>query len=78
MIWQKLHTLEKAIICKRILFRNILIKPNGQMPKIKGEICNIIDVSQINKALPAGADSNGVISVKLNANYVTMDMTRSG
>ena len=48
------------------------------MPKIKGEICNIIDVSQINKALPAGADSNGVISVKLNANYVTMDMTRSG
>ena len=62
----KLHTLEKAIICKRILFRKVLIMPKGQMPKIKGAICNIpIDVAQINKVLPAGADSNGLISVKL-------------
>ena len=62
----KLHTLEKAIICKRILFRKVLIMPKGQMPKIKGAICNIpIDVAQINKVLPAGADSNGIVSVKL-------------
>ena len=62
----KLHTLEKAIICKRILFRKVLMMPKGQMPKIKGAICNIpIDVAQINKVLPAGSDSNGLISVKL-------------
>ena len=34
---EKLHTLEKAIICKRILFRNILIMPKAQIPKIKRE-----------------------------------------
>ena len=55
----KLHTLEKAIICKRILFRKVLIMPQAQMPKIKWAICNIpIDVAQTNKVLPAGADSN--------------------
>ena len=36
------------------------------MPKIKGAICNVpVDVSEINKILPRGADSNGLISVKL-------------
>ena len=38
----------------------------GQMPKIKGSICNVpIDVSEVHKILPRAADSNGLISVKL-------------
>ena len=38
-----------------------MIMPKGQMPKIKGAICNIpIDISGINKVLPAGADSYGI------------------
>ena len=40
--------------------------PKGQIPKIKGAICNVpIDESEVHKVLPHGADSNGFISVKL-------------
>ena len=61
-----LHKLEKTMISKRILFSKVLIMPKGQMPKIKGAICNVpIDVSEVHKILPGGADSNGLISVKL-------------
>ena len=54
----KLNNLEKAIICKRIVFQKVFIMPKGQMPKI--------NVAQINKILPASADSNGIIAVKLS------------
>ena len=41
-----------------------MIVPKEQMPKIRGAICNIqTDVTGVNKMLPAGSDSNGVISV---------------
>ena len=59
-----LHKLEKAIICKRILFSKVMVMPKGQMRK--GAICNVsIDVSEVHKVMPHGADSNGFISVKL-------------
>ena len=65
-VLESLHKLEKAIICKRILFSKVMIMPKGQMPKIKGSICNVpIDISEVHKILPRGADSNGLISVKL-------------
>ena len=65
-VLESLHKLEKAIICKRILFSKVMIMPKGQMPKIKGSICNVpIGISEVHKILPRGADSNGLISVKL-------------
>ena len=43
-----------------------MIIPKGQMPNIKGEICNVpIDVGEVKKVLPRGADGNGIITVKL-------------
>ena len=66
-----LHKLEKAMISKRLLFSKVLIMPKGQMPKIKGAICNVpIDVSEVNIILPRAADSNGLISVKLKRKLV--------
>ena len=35
-----MNRLEKAIISRRILFKNITIMPKGQTPKLKGSICN--------------------------------------
>ena len=68
---ESLHKLEKAMISKRILFSKVLIMPKGQMPKIKGAICNVpVDVSEINKILPRGEDSNGLISVKLKRKLI--------
>ena len=40
--------------------------PKGQFPKIKGSICNVpIDTADITNVLPRGADSNGLVMVKL-------------
>ena len=40
--------------------------PKGQMSKLKGSICNVpIDTSNVANALPQGADSNGIIMIKL-------------
>ena len=42
-----------------------MIIPKGQLPKLKGAICNIvIDTSDITSALPHSADSTGLIMVK--------------
>ena len=61
-----LNRLEKAIISRRILFKKITIMPKGQMPKIKGSICNVpINVGDVASTLPQGADSNGVVMIKL-------------
>ena len=61
-----LNKLERVIISKRMLFSKVMIMPKGQMPKIKGAICNVpIDVGEVTKILPRGADSNGIITVKL-------------
>ena len=61
-----LNKLEKVIISKRMLFSKIMTMPKGQMPKIKGAICNVlIDVTDVAKVLSRSADSNGIITVKL-------------
>ena len=40
--------------------------PKGQTPKLKGSICNVpINTSDIVNTLPQGADSNGILMVKL-------------
>ena len=39
--------------------------PKGQAPKLKGSICNVpVDTNIVEKTLPQGADSNGIIMVK--------------
>ena len=60
------NRLEKAIISRRILFKKVNIMPKGQMPKIKGNICNVpIDTVDVANTLPQGADSNGIVMIKL-------------
>ena len=61
-----LSKLEKVIISKRILFKKIVIMPKGQAPKLKGAICNVqLEADDVCNILPRGADSNGIIMVKL-------------
>ena len=62
----KLRRLEKTIIARRILFKKIAIMPKGQSPKLKGAICNVpLESDSVCDTLPRGADSNGVVMVKL-------------
>ena len=38
----------------------------GQTPKLTGSICNVpIDTNDVTNALPRGADSNGIVMIKL-------------
>ena len=61
-----IRKLERVLIAKRLLFKNISIMPKGQSPKLKGALCNIpIVVVDICKTLPWPADSNGIVIVKL-------------
>ena len=61
-----LNRLERVIISRRILFKKIAIMTKGQAPKLKGSICNVpIDTNDIASTLPQGADSNGIVMVKL-------------
>ena len=61
-----LNRLEQVLISRRILFKKIAIMPKGQFPKLKGSICNIpVNASDIINVLPHGADSNGLVVVKL-------------
>ena len=40
--------------------------PKGQSPKLKGAICNVpLEADNVCNILPRGADSNGIIMVKL-------------
>ena len=40
--------------------------PKGNFPKLKGSICNVpIDTVDISDVLPRGADSNGLVVIKL-------------
>ena len=58
--------LEKAIIARRFLFKKVTIMPKGQMPKIKGAICNVpFDTGEVFNVLPRGSDSTGIVMVKL-------------
>ena len=45
--------------------------PKGQMPKLKGSICNVpIDTADVANTLPQGADSNGIVMIKLKRKLV--------
>ena len=61
-----LNRLERVLIAKRILFKKVTIIPKGNFPKLKGSICNLpiytVDISDV---LPHGADSNGLVVIKL-------------
>ena len=66
-----LNRLEKAIISRRILFKKVTIMPKGQTPKLKGSICNVpIDTVDVANTLPQGADSNGIVMIKLKRKLV--------
>ena len=61
-----MNRLERAIISRRILFKKITIMPKGQTPKLKGSICNVpVNTNDVANTLPQGADSNGILMVKL-------------
>ena len=61
-----LNRLGRVLISRRILFKKVSIMPKGRFPKLKGSICNIpIDLADITNVLPYGADSNGLVVVKL-------------
>ena len=61
-----LNKLEKAIISKIILFSKVLVMPKGQFSKIKGEVCNVpVEADSMCNILPMGADSNGLILLKI-------------
>ena len=58
--------LEKIIISRRILFKNVTIISKGQAPKMKGAICNVpINAADICNVLPRGMDNNGIVRVAL-------------
>ena len=64
--FRDLRKLEKFIIARRLLFKKVKIMPNGQCPKIKGEICNVPrNADDICKVLPRGTDNNGVVQLCL-------------
>ena len=65
-----LDRLEKVLISRRILFKKVTIMPKGKFPKMKGSICNVpIDTTETVNILPHGADSNGLIVVKLKRKF---------
>ena len=52
--------------CKKNFIKKVTIMPKDQFQKLKGAICNIaIDTSDITNNLPHGADSSGLMMVKL-------------
>ena len=60
------NRLERVLISRRILFKKVTIMPKGKFPKLKGSICNVpIDPADIVNVFPRGADSNGLVVVKL-------------
>ena len=61
-----LKRLERVLISEKILFKKVTIMPKGNFPKLKGSICNVpIDTVDISDVLPRGADSNGLVVIKL-------------
>ena len=66
-----LNKLEIALISRPLLFKKIVIMAKGQMPKIRGAICNIaVDVRDISNSLPRNSQSSGIILVKLKKNSI--------
>ena len=62
-----LNRLERLLIFRRLLFKKVTTMPKGCFPKLKGKIWNItVETNDIANVLPRGADSNGLIFVKIN------------
>ena len=67
----ELRKLEKAVISRRLLFKKVAIMPKGQMPKVKGSICNVpVDTNKVYNVLPRASDSTGIIMVKLKRKLI--------
>ena len=65
-ILSNLSRLKRVSISRRILFKKVSTMPKGKFAKVKGSICNIpIESDDITNVLPLGADSNGLLIVKL-------------
>ena len=63
---KSLNRLKCILIARRISLKKVTIMPKDQFQKLKGAICNIaIDTSDITNNLPHGADSSGLMMVKL-------------
>ena len=65
--FQTIRRLERVLVSRKILFKNISVVPKDQSPSSKGSICNIpISEIYINcMTLPRPVGSNGIIVVKL-------------
>ena len=65
--WKNFKKLEKVLISKRILFKEIaLMHGKGEFSKIKGSICNSsIETANICNILPRPTVSKGLVVVKL-------------
>ena len=64
--FESIRKLEKFLIAKCILFKNVAIMPCEQMEKITGTICNIpVDIIDVNNLLPRTVDGNGLVIAKL-------------
>ena len=61
-----LNRLESVLISRRMFFKKVTIIPKGCFPKLKCAISNIpVETNDIVNVLPRGADSTGLIFVKL-------------
>ena len=50
---KSLNRLENFLICKMLLFKNIVIMPKGQSPKLQSAVINIpVDVNEAFSKLP--------------------------
>ena len=65
-ILSNLNRREKVSISRRILFKKVSIMAKGRFPTLKGSIFNKpIESDDITNVLPRGANSNGLLIVKL-------------
>ena len=66
-----LNKLEVSLISKRLLFKKIAIMGKGQMPKLKGAICNVpVSIEDMSISLPRCSNTSGIILVKLKKRLV--------
>ena len=65
--FDSVNKLERILVSKKILFKEITIMPKGQILKIKGTIFNIpVQKIETNcSILPRPPNSNGIVIVKL-------------
>lgn len=65
-----LNKLEQVLVSKRILFKKIAIMSKGQMPKIKGAICNIpVSVDETCTTLPRNTSDIILVELKKKLSF---------